>query len=126
MRRLLLPSAALLLSAADLGSGSASAEPVAEIVTFRLNEGTDPQTFVAAAQEMTPFLQETGSMLSRTLSADETGLWTDHIIWTSMQAAQQAAADIMQTPAASPFMSMIDGGTAHMRHAPIKMRLKME
>lgn len=96
-----------------------SAAPVAEIVTFRLADGADPQTFAAAAARMTPFLESTGAMTLRTLSQDADGLWTDHIIWTSMAAAKSAAEAMMAEPAAGPFMSMIDPDSVTMRHAPI-------
>jgi len=103
---------------ADAGRAE-SAAPVAEIVTFRLADGADAAAFIDAASAMTPFLEKTGAMTLRTLSQDADGLWTDHIIWTSMAAAKSAAEAMMADPAAGPFMSMIDPGSVAMRHAPI-------
>ena len=60
------------------------------------------------------------------LSADADGLWTDHIAWTSMQAATDAAARMMESPEALPFLSMIDPDTVEMRHAPILLSLPPE
>ena len=94
----------------------------AEIVTFRLNEGSDPQAFAKAAGDMEPFLKESGGMIRRTLSVDDDGLWTDHILWTSMDAAKAAAAKIMAHPAAGPFVAMIDGPSAKMRHAAVHLQ----
>jgi len=125
MRLTLLASAALAFSAADAMRGAA-ADPVAEIVTFRLAEGADAQDFVAAAGQMTPFLTRTGAVLSRTLSADENGLWTDHITWTSMEAAKSAAEALMSQPQAEPFMALIDPDTVEMRHAPIAFSMTPE
>ncbi len=125
MRFTRIAMATLALSAADAGRGIA-AEPVAEIVTFRLSEGADPAAFVAAADGMSPFLHGTGAVLTRTLSTDETGVWTDHITWTSMGAAKSAAAAMMEQPEAAPFMALIDPETVEMRHATIRFALPRE
>lgn len=109
-------------SAAGMQRG-ASGQTVAEIVTFRLVAGSDITAFAQAADGMSPYLKATGSVLSRTLSVDDTGLWTDHITWTSMAAAKAAAAEIMQEPDAAPFMQMIDPATVEMRHASVHFGL---
>ena len=96
-------------------------KPVAEIVTFRLIEGADIPAFTQAARAMEPFLTAMGSMQTRVLSADDDGLWTDHIVWTSMEAAKTAAAQVMTEPSAQPFMAMIDPASVTMRHAPIAL-----
>lgn len=93
--------------------------PVAEIVTFRLISGTNPDAFTKAAQAMMPFLRSTGSMTGRILSCDPDGTWTDHITWTSLDAAKSAAKDMFERPEAAPFMQMIDPDAMSMRHAPI-------
>ena len=96
----------------------------AEIVTFRLVEGTDTAVFLAAAEDMGPFLRGTGAMISRTLSSDDTGLWTDHITWTSLEAAKSAAAQMFERPEAQPFISMINPDGMDMRHATIQMQME--
>ncbi|WP_300031209.1 hypothetical protein [uncultured Roseobacter sp.] len=125
MRFITLTTALITFAAADTARAGADT-PVAEIVTFRLVEGADQAAFAEAASGMTPYLEGTGAIISRTLSADETGLWTDHITWTSMHAAKEAAAAMMQQPEAGPFMSLIDPDSVIMRHAPIRFSLKME
>ncbi|WP_299591714.1 hypothetical protein [uncultured Tateyamaria sp.] len=107
---------------ATAGEGTAGAQPVAEIVTFRLVDGTDPASFISAADGMGPFLRSTGAMITRTLSSDENGLWTDHITWTSLEAAKTAANEMFQRPEAQPVMSMIDHDSIDMRHAPIYLQ----
>lgn len=92
---------------------------VAEIVTFRLIEGADPAAFVRAARALEPMLSTTQSVLSRCLSCDAAGTWTDHIIWTSMQAAKTTAEAMMADPAAGPMMQMIDPDQVTRRHAPV-------
>lgn len=99
---------------------------VAEIVTFRLKDGCDPQAFAKAAEGMTPFLRGTGAMISRTLSTDDDGLWTEFITWTSRDAAEAAAKAIFDRPEAGPFMAMIDQTDMSMRHAEISLYLPPE
>ncbi|MGC1505064.1 MAG: hypothetical protein WA782_13120 [Sulfitobacter sp.] len=92
---------------------------VAEIVTFRLAQGTDIDAFVTAARAIEPMLKASGTVLSRTLSCDDAGTWTDHITWTTMAAAKSTAAARMADPCAAPMMQMIDPAHVTMRHAPI-------
>ncbi|MEL6807443.1 MAG: hypothetical protein AAFO97_06655 [Pseudomonadota bacterium] len=113
---------AATIAHAAAAEGSGTTHPVAEVVNFRLVDGTDPAAFVAAADDMGPFLRSTGAMITRTLSVDETGLWTDHITWTSLEAAKAAAAQMFEHPAAQPFMAMISPEGMDMRHAPIQLQ----
>ena len=122
MRFALIAATTLAFTAADTNRGAA-ADTVAEIVTFRLVDGADPKAFAQAANGMTPFLTNMGGVLNRTLSVDETGLWTDHITWSSMAAAKSAASEVMNAPQAAPFMQMIDPETVEMRHAHIRFGL---
>ena len=94
----------------------------AEIVTFRLAGGTDTAAFIAAAQQMTPFLQSTEACLGRTLSVDDDGLWTDHVLWDSLEAAQALAAQFMDAPETADARALIDGETIVMRHAAVHMQ----
>jgi len=102
---------------------SPSTTSVAEIVTFRLTPDTSSGDFITAAKNTDPFLRATGQVLSRTLSCDADGLWTDHITWRSMQAAQDSAAKAMQHPDFAPFLSMIAPQDMTMRHAPVLMQM---
>ena len=92
---------------------------IAEIVTFQLKAGSDPTAFVYAARAIEPMLRASEDVVSRTLSRGEDGIWTDHIIWTSLAAATTAANAMMSDPIAAPMMQMIDPEHVQMRHAPI-------
>ncbi|MGB7244685.1 MAG: hypothetical protein WBC93_21670 [Sulfitobacter sp.] len=94
---------------------------IAEIVTFRLKPGSSPAEFVATAANLADFLKSTGALRSRHLSCDDTGLWTDHITWTSMEAAKTVANDMFARPEAAPFMALIDTTDLKMRHAPLAL-----
>ena len=99
---------------------------IAEIVTFRLKEGINTDDFTASATEMTAFLRHTGAMVARSLSADDAAIWTDHILWTSEDAAKSAAKEMFERPEAGPFMSMIDTEGMTMRHAKLALYLPPE
>ena len=94
----------------------------AEIVTFCLTDGHTPDALAKAAAAMEPFLRAAEGFIRRDLSVDDAGLWTDHILWTDAAAAKAAAAAIMDAPAAGPFMAMIDGHSAVMRHATVHLQ----
>ena len=114
-RRLLFP-AVLVFSPSLDGVG---AQSVAEIVTFRLIDGSDPAAFVKAARGVAPALDDFGGMMGRVLSRDEDGLWTDHLIWASDAQAKAAAAKIMTLPEGQAMMRFIDPSSVTMRHADI-------
>ncbi|MBY5932268.1 hypothetical protein KUV51_04585 [Tateyamaria omphalii] len=94
----------------------------AEIVTFRLKPEATPDAFRAAMDTMQPFVDRHGGVISRTLSCDDTGLWTDHILWESLEAAQSLAAQFMEAPETQAARDLIDGPTVEMRHAMVHMQ----
>ena len=94
----------------------------AEIVTFRLVQGATPEAFRAAMDKMQPFVDRHGGVINRTLSCDEAGLWTDHVLWDSLEAAQALAAQFMEAPETEDARALIDGETVVMRHAAVHMQ----
>jgi hypothetical protein len=92
---------------------------IAEIVTFRLNDGVPATDFREAAGRLEPFLRRTGGMIARTLSCDRDGLWTDHILWETRADADRAAGALPKTPEAAAMMAAIDESTVAMRHAEV-------
>jgi hypothetical protein len=103
--------------------GSATFQTVAEFVTFRLKAGISDQSFLAAADQTRAFLNDIGAVLRRSLSKDDSELWTDHILWTSMDIAKSTAEVAMQHPDFAPMMSMIDPKSVELRHAPVLMQM---
>ena len=102
----------------------AKSGPVAEIVTFRLADGADVDAFVEANTATESFVQDSGQMISRTLTVDEDGLWTDYILWTSMEAAKATAAQAMQHPSFGPVLQMISPKDMSMRHAHVRLQME--
>lgn len=117
---------ACTLAHAAVGEGTQATNtaPVAEIVTFRLIDGSDPGTFITRARALEPFLRETGALVHRTLSVDETGLWTDHILWKSQAVAMQASTQMFERPESKPFLAMIAQQDILLRYAPVQMQME--
>lgn len=99
--------------------GTAEPQPIAEIVTFRLMPGTEEAAFLSAAKATAAPVAAQPGFLRRSLSRDETGLWTDYIEWADMPSAGAAAQAVMQLPEFAPFAAAIDPASMVMRHAPV-------
>ena len=96
MKKLLLSALASLSLAGASYAGGCEREQTgvattAEIVEFRLAEGVTDEQFLVSAQSSTVYLCSTTAFVRRSLSQDETGLWTDYVEWTSKEEAQAAA-----------------------------------
>lgn len=89
------------------GSGDAEVG-IIEIVQFRLADGVARDDFIAAAVNTMPDLCETDGFIGRTLSEGEDGSWTDHVRWTTADAAQAAMAGSMENEALLPFIMSVD------------------
>jgi hypothetical protein len=92
---------------------------IAEIVTFRTVGSAPDDTVVRAAGALAPFLAGCDGFVSRALSRDKGGTWTDHVLWTRLDLAEAAAGRMMHEPAAAAFLALIDMETVRMTHAPV-------
>lgn len=116
----LIPLLTLCLTLAPADAARAGGDgPVVEIVTFRLIAGADEGAFRQAAAATDAVLRTNPAYGARVLSRDEAGLWTDVVRWSSLTAAEAAAAGMMTDPAFGPFLSLIDPATVQMRHAQV-------
>lgn len=126
----LIPAVAATLATLSSGAlaqdcdASAVAEAgVIEIVQFRLAEGVNREDFVAAATDTMPALCATDGFIGRILSEGEDGSWTDHVGWTSLDAAQAAMAGAMENAALAPFIMSIDPDSMVLSHqAPVMLK----
>lgn len=96
---------------------------VIEYVTFTLTPGTDEAAFLAAARGTEALLRRQPGFLSRQLSRGPDGRWTDAVSWASMAEAEAAPQAVMADPAFAPFMALIDGASAEMRHEELALTL---
>ena len=115
-----LAALCLCLSPADAHpGGTANPVAIAEIVTFRLRPGTDEARFLADARATDRPVAALPGFLRRSLSRDDTGLWTDYVEWTDLASATAAAQAVMGLPELGPFIAAIDSEGMILRHAPV-------
>jgi hypothetical protein len=100
-----------------------NAQPVTEIVTFRLAPGVTEAAFLAAARGTEAFVAAAPGFVSRRLSRGGDGTWTDHVEWASMPQAMAASEALMADPAALPFLQAIDPASIAMRHETLVLRM---
>ncbi|WP_430448719.1 antibiotic biosynthesis monooxygenase family protein [Rhodophyticola sp.] len=94
---------------------------VIETVTFKLNDDVSREDFIAAAQEMSPWVEARPGFMHRRLSCMEDGTWIEHIQWQDMDAAKAAAAEIGKAPSNANFLSAINGPTVQLMHSELEV-----
>ncbi|MDU8945906.1 antibiotic biosynthesis monooxygenase family protein [Ovoidimarina sediminis] len=120
----LMNTGALCAPADTNRAGDASPAAVAEIVRFRLANGVTENAFLDATRGMQPLVAATPGFVSRRLSKNEDGSWTDYVTWTDMARARSAAKTIFANPETKPFIDAIDGASVDMRHEAILMQME--
>ncbi|WP_299075748.1 hypothetical protein [uncultured Ruegeria sp.] len=89
---------------------------VAEIVTFKLANGTTSEEFVKLSQASEEFVRSAPGFMHRQLSLGEEGQWTDYVIWQDMQSAKDAAAQFPEQNFASALMATMQPDSVQVRH----------
>ncbi|WP_120635615.1 hypothetical protein [Ruegeria sp. EL01] len=89
---------------------------VAEIVTFKLANGTTSEEFVKLSQASEDFVRAAPGFAHRQLSKGEDGQWTDYVIWQDMQSAKDAAAQFPEQDFAPALMATIQPDSVQIRH----------
>jgi hypothetical protein len=96
---------------------------VIEYVTFTLVPGADDAAFLVAAKGTEVLVRRQPGFVGRRLSKGADGRWTDAVTWASLPAAEAAPPVVMADPAFHPFMALIDGPSAVMRHETLALTL---
>jgi hypothetical protein len=96
---------------------------VIEYVTFTLVPGADEAAFLTAARATEPLVRRQPGFVARRLSRGPDGRWTDAVTWTSLAEAEAAPPAVMADPDFAPFMALIDGPSAVMRHETLALTL---
>lgn len=96
---------------------------VIEYVTFTLVPGTTEAAFLAAAHGTEALIRRQPGFVSRRLSWGPDGHWTDAVTWETLAQAEAAAQAVMADPDFVPFMALIDGPSARMRHERLALTL---
>lgn len=95
--------------------------PIIETVLFRLKPGVTRAQFEATLPGSLAFMQSCEGWQSRRLSSSDEGQWIEHVQWASMADAEAAAATIMDSELAKPFISLIQGSSIQMHHSELVM-----
>ncbi len=96
-----------------------SAPQIAEIVTFSLNEGVSDADYLALSEATKDYVTGAAGFVTRQLSKSEDGIWTDYIVWDSMENAQEAAKGFMEQAFAPALVGAINAETMTLRHQKI-------
>lgn len=94
---------------------------VIETVTFKLNEGVIREDFVAAAKNMSVWIEGRPGFMHRRLSCTDDGTWIEHVQWEDMDAAKAAAAEIGKASGNADFLSAINGPTVQLMHSELEV-----
>jgi hypothetical protein len=93
-----------------------TAQPVLEVVLFRLKAGIADATFLQAAAVVQAWVAQQPGFVSRELLKTPDGGWLDTIRWTSLELAEAASAKIMNEDHCQPFLAMIEETGMQMWH----------
>ena len=92
---------------------------IAEVVSFRINQGIDDTEFNSAARATEGLVRAQSGFLARYLVLADSGVWTDFVVWENAARARAAATAVMQAAAFAPFMAAIDVSSIEMSHQPV-------
>lgn len=92
---------------------------VAEIVVCKLNEDANEADFLNAIKASEGYISGSAGFISRQLSKDEDGTWTDYTLWASMDDAMAAANGFMSQSFAAAILQGIDQDSFSMRHQTV-------
>ena len=109
---------------ADIARGQSHDAPVMEIVRFRLHAGITDTAFLTAAEQTRGMVAAQPGFVRRSLLRDPDGVWTDMIVWQSLQWAKAAADIVMADASFAAFGAAIDMSTLRMNHTPIAWQME--
>lgn len=96
---------------------------VIEYVTFALVPGTEDTAFLSAARRTEALVRRQPGFVARRLSRGKDGRWTDAVTWASLAQALAAPESVMADPDFHPFLALIDGPSAVMRHEAVALAM---
>ncbi len=95
------------------------APQIAEVVTFRLNDGVSDADYLALNEASKDHISALPGFVSRQLSKSDDGVWTDYTLWASAEAAQAHMESFMSQDFAPALVGAINAETMRMRHQKI-------
>lgn len=97
------------------------AERTVESAAFRATSCIDNATPARYADAVRDRLASQSGFGASTLSCDQRGIWTVHLVWNSPAEAAVAGGKSPSAPGAAASMAAIDPASARMRRAPIML-----
>ena len=92
---------------------------VVEIVTFQLNDGVSPVTYLATSQRSGDWAKSHAGFVSRQLACGHDGTWSDLTVWDSEENAKASQASFMEQDFAVEMIGMIQKDSFTMHQRPI-------
>lgn len=89
---------------------------VAEIVTFKLNDGVSDTEYLKLNLPSHAFSSNAKGYVSRQLSKGDDGTWTDYVLWETLEDAQAVQEQFMAQDFAPAMVGAINGETLTMCH----------
>jgi hypothetical protein len=89
---------------------------IAEIVTFKLAKGVNEATFLEASQTAEAFMRTRKGFISRRLTRNADGVYTDYVLWENEVDAKAAMEASMTDARVGPFVQSIDGASMKADH----------
>ena len=108
----------IIMAPADSARGTPPTA-IAEVVSFRINQGIDDTEFISAARATEGLVRAQSGFLARYLIRADSGVWTDFVVWENAARARAAATAVMQAAAFAPFMAAIDVSSIEMSHQQV-------
>ena len=90
-----------------------------ELVTFRLNPGTDRAAFLENARRTEAVVRRQPGFQSRLLTEGEDGAWSEIVTWASHAEAMAAAGILRAGPEFAPLGAMIAEPTVTMSYSAL-------
>lgn len=89
--------------------------PVVEVVIFKANAGIQSEKVLEVAKGIHTWLEQADGYIRRELLQDGEQ-WIDIVYWESREQALKASEELMITPEAGTFMSVLDSENITMLH----------
>lgn len=115
---------ALTFGPADSARAGATSPLVAEIVTFKLNDGISDAQFVEISKASEGFVRAAPGFISRQLSKGDDGVWTDYVLWRNMESALAVGKAFPEQPFAPDLMGAIAPGSEQIRHQVVMWQMQ--
>jgi len=97
-------------------------QQVVEIVSYQAIESATEQDLISASEQSHKFIASLPGFLYRTVSHNpETQSWTDLVFWRSLEDAQAADEQFMQSTDCQPLVALINQESLSMQHQVVKM-----